>query len=285
MQYRFMRFPEGRGKAVTFSYDDGPKTDLKLAKICNKFGIRCTFNLCKALDGASENALNIEEIRNELLCAGHEIAVHGHEHKAPANCTDIEIIRDVLCCREELEAAFDRIVRGMAYPDVGIRTVSNERYFEIRELLKGLGITYARTLGQDNNGFRLPEDFYAWMPTAHHENPDVLDYAREFCDLDIDSLYPADRYPRLFFLWGHSWEFERNNNWGKAEEICTVLGNREDVWYATNSEIFDYVQGYNSLVFSANGSRVYNPALFPVWFATRDMLYCVKAGEEINLNA
>ena len=45
MQYRFLRFPDGKAKAVTFSYDDGCRDDIRLAKTLTEHGIRCTFNL------------------------------------------------------------------------------------------------------------------------------------------------------------------------------------------------------------------------------------------------
>lgn len=33
MQYKFMRFPGGKSKAITLSYDDGCTADLKLLEI------------------------------------------------------------------------------------------------------------------------------------------------------------------------------------------------------------------------------------------------------------
>ena len=45
MNYRFLRFPEGKTKAVTFSYDDGPRFDLKLVQAFDKYNIKATFNL------------------------------------------------------------------------------------------------------------------------------------------------------------------------------------------------------------------------------------------------
>lgn len=42
--YRFMRFPGGCQKAVTFSYDDGTKFDKPFVEILDKFGIKCTFS-------------------------------------------------------------------------------------------------------------------------------------------------------------------------------------------------------------------------------------------------
>ena len=41
MQYRFLRYPGGKAKAVTFSYDDGCRDDIRLSKILTEHGIRC----------------------------------------------------------------------------------------------------------------------------------------------------------------------------------------------------------------------------------------------------
>ena len=45
MAYRFLRFPGGRAKAVTFSYDDGVRHDLRLADTLNRYGLKGTFNI------------------------------------------------------------------------------------------------------------------------------------------------------------------------------------------------------------------------------------------------
>ena len=41
---------------------------------------------------------------------------------------------------------------------------------------------------------------------------------------------------------------------------------KDDVWYATNIEICDYINAYFSLKFSANGEKVYNPGAIEVFF-------------------
>ncbi len=285
MSYTFMRFPDGKAKAVTFSYDDGVKTDIRLSEVLNRYGIKCTFNICRALsrEDAGKNKLSVEDIKEYILKNSHEIAVHGYEHKAPGNCRDTEIIKDVLACREELEQGFGEIIRGMAYPDCGITNVSNDRYRQIKALLKSLDIVYARTLGDDNNDFSLPDDFYAWMPTAHHENSSIFSWIDEFVSVCPDELYWAHRQPRLFYLWGHSFEFEANNNWHRLEEICEKLGKKSDIWYATNIEIYEYVKAYDELIFSSSRSIVYNPTLKDIWFNKDGNTYCVKAGEKLKL--
>ena len=41
----------GKMKAVTFSYDDGARSDLRLAEIFDKYGVKGTFNLCGGMIG------------------------------------------------------------------------------------------------------------------------------------------------------------------------------------------------------------------------------------------
>ena len=45
MRYQFLRFPGGKSKAFTLSYDDGKPADIKLSEIIAKYGVKCTFNL------------------------------------------------------------------------------------------------------------------------------------------------------------------------------------------------------------------------------------------------
>lgn len=278
MRYMFLRFPGGKDKAVTMSYDDGPSSDEKMLEIINKYGMKCTFNYM------SNQAISSDKIKQLLIDKGHEIAVHGSNHRAPGAVRAIDGIADVLQCRKDLEKKFNRIIRGMAYPDSGIRTFHNcASYENIRNYLVDLGIVYSRTLGEDNNSFLLPTDWYRWMPTAHHNNPKLMEYVKEFVKLDVGSKYTASRYPRLFYLWGHSFEFDRDNNWELLEDFCKAISNKDDIWYATNIEICEYVKAYNSLVFSADSSIIYNPTLKTVWFDVDTQQFKMESGEEIRL--
>ena len=101
MRSVFMRYPGGKPKAVTFSYDDGCKQDKRLAEIFDKYGMKATFNHnCERMKSFN---FTKEEIEEYFLSKGHEIAVHGANHRPTGNLRPIEGIRDVLECREELE--------------------------------------------------------------------------------------------------------------------------------------------------------------------------------------
>ena len=283
IKYTFLRFPEGKTKAVTLSYDDGCRDDMKFLETINRYGLKCTFNLVgKNVDDGEP--LNVDFIKENMLGKGHEVATHGYLHKAQNKIRAIEGIRDTFDCRIALERALKTIVRGMAFPDCAVnRFREPDIYQKIKEYLIDLDIAYVRTAGGDNDSFQLPDDWYHWMPTSHHDNPEVMEYIEKFLSIDVSKQYIAVRDPRLFYLWGHSYEFEQKQNWEHLEEICQKLGGRDDVWYATNIEIYNYVEAYKQLQYSADGFLVHNPTLFDIWFDVDGKTYRIRSNETITI--
>ena len=93
-----------------------------------------------------------------------------------------------------------------------------------------------------------------------------------------------NRAPALFYLWGHSYEFEKDDNWNVIEEFAEYIGNRDDIWYATNMEIFEYTEAYNRLVWAIDSKYVYNPTSFTIWFAHAGKQYVINPGEQIKVD-
>lgn len=278
MKYRFLQFPGGKMKAVTLSYDDGYPQDLRFSDVITHYGLKCTFNL------TAKNRLTPEQVREYMLDRGHEIAVHGAQHRAMGVQRPIDGIKDVLDCRKHLESTYDIFVRGMAYPDTGIRRFANTaEYGDIKQYLTDLGIVYSRTLGGDNSSFTLPTDWHAWMPTAHHGNPALPEWIDKFLELDYNAFSITGVYPRLLYIWGHSFEFENNHNWDVLYKICEKISGREDIWYATNMEIYEYVTAYHSLIYSADGTVIYNPTRFKIWFVIDKKPYVIESGETLRI--
>lgn len=284
MRYRFLRFPCGKPKAVTMSYDDGFYEDLKFSDIISNYGMKCTFNLNSR--GIQRKDLSDDEIKEYILDRGHELAVHGAAHRAEGVLSPIQGIRDVLDCRLELEHRFKTIIRGMAYPDSGIDCFANSSSYEkIKGYLMDLDIAYARTLGKDNNLFLLPNDWYNWAPSAHHRNPIVMEYIDEFLNIEFENkTFDSMASPKLFFMWGHTKEFTIDNNWDHINYICDKLADKKDVWYCTNIELYEYVTAYNSLIFSADENIVSNPTAFDIWFAGDGITYRISPGETLMIN-
>lgn len=281
-RYKYLRFPGGKAKAITLSYDDGCDSDIKMAKTLTSYGLKGTFNL-NSFEMRKGGALTPEKVKTLILDNGHEVAVHGAWHRAEGSLRPIEGIKDVLDCRLELENLFGIIIRGMAYPDFGIRKFFNGSSYEmIKNYLSELDISYSRALGEENKNFELPADWYSWMPTAHHDHPKLFKYIDEFFNIKFEGLR-SDYDSRLLYIWGHSYEFENNKNWERLTEICKKISGKDDIWYATNIEIYDYVNAFRSLNYSADGNIIHNPTLFEIWFTLDTEMYSIKPGETLNL--
>ena len=87
----------------------------------------------------------------------------------------------------------------------------------------------------------------------------------------------------MMYVWGHSFEFTRDNNWELIEEFCQLVGNREDIWYATNIEIVDYMKAAKNLKFTIDADKVYNPGFDSVWINVDGMIVEVPGGKTVNI--
>ena len=62
------------------------------------------------------------------------------------------------------------------------------------------------------------------------------------------------------------------------------MGGRDDIWYATNIEIIDYMDAAKRILFSADCRRVYNPSALSVWLEVDgDSVIEVKSGTYLEL--
>lgn len=274
----FLRFPGGRGKTLTLSYDDGVEQDIKLVEIMNKHGLKGTFNLNSGLyaeegtvypKGRIHRRMTEKQVRETFINSGQEIAVHSLTHpfleQLPINMVVSEIIKD----RENLEKQFGTIIRGMAYP---FGTFNDN----VVAALKTCGIVYARTVLHTND-FGVPNDWMRLTATCHHNSHELNELTRKFVSDKVS------RGPYMFYLWGHSYEFEENNNWNVIEDFANYVGCREDIWYATNVEIYEYMDAYNRLVFSVDGKRVMNPSGRKIWFDYDGTIVEVPPGSTIEI--
>ena len=60
------------------------------------------------------------------------------------------------------------------------------------------------------------------------------------------------------------------------------MAGREDIWYATNMEIYTYIQAVRQQEFSADGLTMYNPTAISVWVSTEDGIVEVKPLQSIK---
>lgn len=240
-------YPGGKKKALTFSYDDSHPDNIRLAEILTRHGMKGTFNLSSAfLPG--ENEEQQADYVKKLLAGGHEIACHGRTHAFFDRMPQLSLVEEVLEDRKHLEKISGRIVNGMAYPyrvyDANVITT-----------LRSLGIAYARA-ARSTGFFFLPADFLAWDPTCHHKE-NLSEIGERFLK--------CSHYGALCYVWGHVFEFNRDNNWNIIEDFCAGLSSAEDIWFAANGEIFEYITAFRRLVTSADTRIIRNPNAQTIW--------------------
>ena len=101
-----------------------------------------------------------------------------------------------------------------------------------KEIIKdNTGVKYCRTITSVHN-FDPQTNLYRFDPGAYHLSFDTLmKLGQQFVDLETQT-------PKIFYVWGHSYEMEYENDWWvKVEEFFKLISNREDIFYGTNQEI------------------------------------------------
>lgn len=258
-------FPGGKHKALTLSYDDGKEEDHRLVELFNKYGIKGTFHINA---GIKNDPKRIKPEEFKELYKGHEIACHTYTHPTIERCPMEEVVAQVMEDRKELEALAGYPVRGLSYPNGSYSK-------EIKELLPHLGIKYSRVVGSSGH-FGMPKDLYEWQATCHHNNK-LQEYGEQFVNLT------KKQYLYLMYVWGHSYEFGLADNWHVIENFCELVGNRDDIWYATNIQIVDYMEAAKRLQYAADLSFVYNPSAQSVWLNVGGEYVEVPGGTQVDL--
>lgn len=224
-----MYFPGNKLKALTFSYDDGVEQDRRLVELFNKYNLKCTFNLNSGLqsgasrwenNGIAIRRMNVQGLKE--LYKGHEIALHGLTHPRLEQQSMETILNEILQDKINLERIFDCQIRGMAYPFGSY----DERVIRI---LKDLDIKYARTV-MCTEDFDIGQNLLELRATCHHNSAKLMELAAEFINMK-----PAE--PKIFYIWGHSYEFDVDDNWDMMERFCAFVSNRDDIYYGTNYEV------------------------------------------------
>lgn len=255
-------YPNGKTKAFTISYDDGTLDDKKLLSLMEKYKIKGTFNLNSkmlgrkqraVIDGYDTDTSTIKEQEVATLYKNQEIASHTMDHLDLTKIPISQIAEQVVLDQQKLESLVHESVLGFAYPF----GCYNEQV--IKELGK-VGIQYARTV-HNTYDFSIPQNFLKWDPTCHH-NDDKLDkLLKKFFEIKtIENNAP------LFYLWGHSYEFQQRDNWNIIEGVFAKLQKHEnEIWFATNGEICRYIKAYDEVSYVAHENQIYNNSQIHLW--------------------
>lgn len=85
------------------------------------------------------------------------------------------------------------------------------------------------------------------------------------------------------YVWGHSYEFTENDSWDMIEKFCRMAGGKEEIWYAANIEIADYMNCAKMVYFTVDGSRAENLSGRDIWLSVDGKIVKVKSGAAVSL--
>ena len=285
-------YPGWVRKTITFSYDDGNyATDEKAIALINAAGMKATFNLYSFYSNSVVKSKGKEALI--ALYDGHEIASHSKWHTAAipsdhdylnmdayqdasasyggqtgiyyyyANYPDLTskqpraddetYKKGITEGKKDLEKIFgEGSIRGFAYAysrGSAYKDELRDCVMENHDYARDSGNVAART------GFALPSDWSNWNSTAYYN--DLITNAEKFAAL------PDDGSLKFFCAGVHTADFNKNPNdgvnesyWYQLEDFCSIYGNNpETYWYATNIEIYDYVNALEALEITEEGIK------------------------------
>ena len=223
-------------KAITFSFDDGNVDDVRLIEIMNKYNLKGTFNLNSSMladnfvwnyEGLKDvHHINYSEHPN--LYDGHEVAAHTVRHPHLEELSYEAIKNEIQLDRIYLKALYGYDICGMALPFGSYDD-------KVVKALKEVEILYCRTCEHTYN-FDLPNNLPLLHPTCHFRYKELNELADEF-------LNSQDGDDKLFYIWGHSYELVTEEDWQNFEAFCSKIANRDDIYYCTNKEALEKMEG------------------------------------------
>ena len=263
-------WPDGKAGALTTSWDDGTVFDRPLVQILNGHGLKGTWNLNSGKFGLNaaqtgwKDYLDTGEVA--ALFAGHEVACHSVTHPCLERLPEEAVVAEIMEDRRALERLVGYPVKGMSLP-FGT--------YDARVLacLRHCGILYVRPVIHRPD-FRVPGDFMEWAATCHHKDNLTALWDKFLKCRDTD---------KLFYLWGHSYEFDNDRNWNHIEAFAALAGATPDIWFATNMQVCGYVTAWRRLHCAVELTSVRNSAAVAVWFRVNGQLRHAGPGETVGL--
>ena len=230
-------YPGGKKKAFNITYDDGILQDERFVALLNQYGIKGTFNLNSQLmqeefSWIHPNGMEVKRLspdRAKYLYDGHEVASHTLTHPYMRELSDEELYRQLKADKENLERLFGREVKGFAVPF---------DYYDdrIAACAKLCGFTYARK-SEFSGSFTPCADSYHWKIGIYHIDPALTDFVAKFLNTQEELA--------VCQIIGHSYDLDAENLWGTMELICAAVAGRDDIWFCTNGELVDFLNGYS----------------------------------------
>jgi peptidoglycan-N-acetylglucosamine deacetylase len=250
-------------RIVTTSWDDGERTDLKIAEMLQSRGVCGTFYV--PIHAYQERpALSHADLK-DLHAAGFEIGAHTVSHKLLWGLSSVELAREIDPCKPTLEDIVGNEVRMFCYP-CG-RYDSN-----VVRALRKAGYQGARTVRMLATQLRFhPFEMPTSLQICPHPRTNYfknIARARKLESLKVclKNLSRLDNWLELgkglfdsvlenggvWHMYGHSYELEQWRLWDGLAEILDYVCKRDGVMYVRNCELIPLLSAQQNHVGNSN---------------------------------
>ncbi len=232
---------------VSLSFDDGHPSDLRLARLLKRYGLRATFYI--PLSNPENPVLGPSGIRR-LRDLGFEIGSHGLTHLRLPPMSELEIRREFYLSRRALEKILGEPVRGFCFSGGKTKRplaqwVAQEGYDYCRStrmfrqhLMRRRNVLHSslqwyphNTIGYLRHLMRRPR-VKALAAFVRSQQATLAERAGVLFEEALQKGQP-------FHLWGHSYDLVDKAQWRELEAFFDHIAGRSDVTYATNGELYD----------------------------------------------
>ena len=229
---------------MTTSWDDGHMLDLRVAELLAKYNIKGTFYVSPHdVEFKQIKLLQNTDIKN--LSKGFEIGAHTMTHPTLTILGDSAAYQEIICSKKFLEKVIGKKVKSFCYP----KGKYQERHVK---MVKEIGFSMARTTKRYNtridtknpfeintsiHAYRHWSDIFSIIRVARFNPVNTIKYVLNWDLLAIAYFEKICTEGGVFHLWGHSWEIDKNKDWGRLENVLTVISNRKNIDYVDNGSL------------------------------------------------
>ena len=212
---------------VTTSWDDGHPLDLKLAEMLRKYDIPATFYI--PIERAKRGCMNPDEIRE--IGERFDIGGHTYHHVRLPRVSIEEAEREIVESKRRLEEITGSELLSFCYPYGRFND-------QVISIVKGAGFIGARTVSSLTIGIKDPFRMGTTVCAANWWFAPYITHSLASRDLRLfgfmlrsnlffkgwdrialETLDFVIKNGGIWHLWGHSWEIDSNNDWGRLEGV------------------------------------------------------------------
>lgn len=95
-----------------------------------------------------------------------------------------------------------------------------------------------------------------WNPTISHRDPKLFE--------TLDIFVHTEQELPVFYLWGHSYEFENQNNWEIIEKFAKMISEDNSIAFLCNLDVVEYLQAMKKVEITEQ--TIVNPTDKSLWF-------------------